>query len=245
MKSGDKDLKKNLFLVSLAIAVVLFLYAKGYCQDRSRNFREQFQSNLVHDLDIAEQIGNCYISMVASSGGVHLLPQKSLERSWRNLVSSEMARITTADLDALFEEVEESIKNSSGNGRVWNPFARKDSSASQLKKIKAQLLLEMNTELEVAASQISLPSPLLLKMYLNSLRLDQLTLSAVPSHLIQTLNSFLVNTVYPQILKIYYLPKLQSSYERAVERFLYGNRKTAGFLEQVEKVMADMDDGGN
>lgn len=245
MKSGDRNLKKNLFLVSLAIAVLLFLYAKGYCQDHSQNSFKQFQFNLVHNLDIAEQISNCYISMLPMSGGVHLLPQKSLEQSWQNLVTSEIARITTADLNTLFTQVDASIKNSSGNGRSWNPFTLKDSSASQLKVEKDQLLLEMNRELEVAASQISLPSPLLLKMYLSSLRLDQLTLSALPSHLIQTPNSFLVNNLYPQILKMYYLPKLQSSYERAVKLFLYGSRKTAGFLEQVEKAMAAMNGGGN
>jgi len=228
-------LKKRLFLLSVAIAVMLFLCAKGYCQERKGNAFQDFQLKLEQDLQEGTQVSHSFLTFTRSCGTFVVLPRHELENIWSYLVSEEINRITGQDLEQFFSELE---GDTSSTDKKWSLFNSKKDRTSQLKKQKYRLLEDLHSRLERITEEINLPNSWILKMYLSSLNLDSLTLSTIPSMLIQSPNSLLANWIYPQVMQLYYLPKLESAYQRTVNRFLYGSQSETGFLEQVKSSLA-------
>ena len=217
---------------------MLFLCVKGYCQERKGNAFDNFQLKLVENLQQGIQVSHSFLILTRSCGTCVVLPKEELENIWSNLVSGEINRITGQHLEQFFGELE---GDTSSTDKRWSLFNRKKGKTSHLKEQKYRLLKDLHRRLEKITEEINLPNPLLLKMYLSSLNLDGLTLSTIPSMLIQSPNSFLANWIYPQVMQFYYLPKLESAYEKAVKGFLYGSRNETGFLEQVKSSLAAME----
>jgi len=231
-------LKKRLFLLSVAIAVMLFLCVKGYCQERKGNAFQDFQLKLEQDLQEGIHVSQYFLTLTRSSGTFVVLPRHELEKIWSNLVSEEINRITGQDLELFFSELE---GDTSSTDKKWSLFNRKKGRTSHLKEQKSRLLKDLHSRLEQITEEINLPNRWILKMYLSSLNLDSLTLSTIPSMFIQSPNSVLANWIYPQVMQLYYLPRLESAYEDAVKVFLYGSRNETGFLEQVQDCLAAME----
>ena len=228
-------MKKRLFLLSVAIAVLLFLSLKDYCQERKGNTFHSFQLKLVQDLQEGTHVSQYFLTLTRSCAALVVLPKEKLENIWSNLVSEEINRITGQDLEQFFLELE---GNAAKDHKKWSLFSSKKDRTSHLKEQKSRLLEEIPERLEQITEDIKLPNPWILKMYMSSLNLDSLTLNAIPSMFIQSPNSFLANWIYPQVMELYYLPKLESTYEDAVEGFLYGSKDETGFLKQVESSLA-------
>ena len=217
---------------------MLFLCVKGYCQERKGNAFDNFQLKLAQDLQEGIHVSQYFLTLTRSCGAFVVLPRHELENIWSNLVSGEINRITGQHLEQFFGELE---GDTSSTDKRWSLFNRKKGKTSHLKEQKYRLLKDLHRRLEKITEEINLPNPLLLKMYLSSLNLDSLTLSTIPSMFIQSPNSVLANWIYPQVMQLYYLPRLESAYEDAVKVFLYGSRNETGFLEQVQDCLAAME----